>query len=97
MEVNTFVTCGKMKSTNSFHIACNLGRCGLEQKFLCLWHVCWTWLKQTCIKIKDGPTHVVALKSKRKIMYNIKCPNDQKMDAWAKFEVEQMVNNLLAT
>jgi hypothetical protein len=30
-------------------------------------------------------------------MYNIKCPNDQEMDAWAKSEVEQMENNLFAT
>jgi hypothetical protein len=30
-------------------------------------------------------------------MYNIECPNDQEMDAWAKFKVEQMENNLPTT
>jgi hypothetical protein len=29
-------------------------------------------------------------------MYNTKCPNDQEMDAWAKFQMEQMVNNIHA-
>jgi len=29
-------------------------------------------------------------------MYNTKCPNDQEMDAWAKFQVEQMANNIHA-
>ncbi len=36
MEVNTFVAYGKMKNTNSLHIACNRRRCGFEQKSFCV-------------------------------------------------------------
>ncbi len=48
-----------------------------------------TWLKQACIKIKDGPIHEIALKSLGEIMYNIECLDDREMDAWAES------NNLL--
>jgi hypothetical protein len=60
-----------------------------------LWHVCQTWLKQACIKIKYGPTRANALKSLGDIMYNTNSLEDQEMDAWAKSELERMVNNLL--
>ncbi len=63
--------------------------------FLCLWHVRQTWLKQTCIKIKDGPNHATTLKSLGEIMYNIECLDDRKMDVWAKSKVERVANNLL--
>jgi len=72
---------GKPQIVMAF-VSCNLRRCGPKQKsFYACGHVHQAWLKQACIKIKDGPTHVVALKSFGEIMYNTDCPKDQEMDA----------------
>ncbi len=60
--------------------------------FLCLWHVKRTWLKQAHIKMKDASTHASALKVLGNIMYNIDCPNDQKLDPWAKVELTRATN-----
>jgi hypothetical protein len=65
--------------------------------FLCLWHVKRAWLKQTCIKIKDASTCVSALKVLGNIMYNTNCPNDQKLDAWAKTELARVANEMPIT
>ncbi len=62
--------------------------------FLCLWHVQRAWLKQACIKIKDTSIHANALKVLAHIMYNIDCPNDRKLDSWAKVELASLMNEM---
>ncbi len=71
--------------------------CLLQVKLsiLYLWHVHRTWLKQACIKIKDVATRVATFRSLGEIMHNTNCTEDQDIDAWAKSEVERMVNKLI--
>jgi hypothetical protein len=52
------------------------------------------WLKQTHIKITDVFTHKNAFKMLGNIMYNIDCPNDQKLDAWVKAELARIANEM---
>ncbi len=59
-----------------------------------MWHVKRTWLKQACIKIKDVSTRACALKVLGNIMYNTNCPNDQKLDPWAKVELARVANEM---
>jgi hypothetical protein len=65
--------------------------------FLCLWHVKRTWLKQTCIKIKDVSIHAITLKVLGNIMYNTNCPNDQELDPWANVELARATNEMPTT
>jgi hypothetical protein len=51
-------------------------------------------LKQACIKIKDVSIHASELKVLRNIMYNTNCPNDQKLDAWAKPKLARGTNEM---
>jgi hypothetical protein len=59
-----------------------------------LWHVKRTWMKQTCIKIKDVSTRASALKVLGNIMYNTDCPNDQKLDPCTKVELVRASNEI---